>query len=110
VPTFEIAALVAVLAAGWFWLDTIKARDAAVAASRRACESEGLQFLDDTVSLTRLRPERDDAGVLRVRRVYGFEYSDTGNDRHPGSVVMLGHRVLFLSVALSPTEESPPLH
>lgn len=96
----EVFGLLLVVVLGWFWLNSIKARDAAVAACRRACKAEGLQFLDDTVSTARVGLERDDGGVLRLRRVYAFEYSDTGDNRRSGSIVLLGDRVTMLNVGL----------
>ncbi|MBL8430583.1 MAG: DUF3301 domain-containing protein [Dechloromonas sp.] len=80
----------------WFWLDSLKTREIGVNAARNACQSDGLQFLDETVAGQSVRLARDDAGRLRLRRVYAFEYSDTGNDRRPGSVTLLGHDVEFL--------------
>jgi hypothetical protein len=106
----EVLGLLFVVALGWFWLNSIKARDAAMIACRRACAAEGLQFLDDTVSTARVRPERDDDGVLRLRRVYSFEYSDSGNDRHPGSIVLLGDRVIMLNVGLRAVPDDRTLH
>ena len=82
----------------WFWLDSLKAREIGVLAARNACHGEGLQFLDESVVGNSLRLARDDAGRLKLRRVYGFEYSDTGNDRRSGSVTMLGHDVEILHV------------
>ncbi len=109
-PVLEIASLVLLGALGWFWLDSLRARDAAVAAARRACESEGLQLLDDTVSVAGIKPERDDAGALRLRRFYNFEYSDTGDNRRRGSVVMLGQRVILLNVGLRAVPDQRILH
>jgi hypothetical protein len=82
----------------WFWLDSLKAREIGVLAARNACHGEGLQFLDESVVGNSLRLARDDAGRLKLRRVYGFEYSDTGNDRRTGTVTMLGHAVEILHV------------
>ena len=82
----------------WFWLDSMKTREIGVDAARRACQDDALQFLDETVVGTSVRLARDDAGRLRLRRVYSFEYSDTGNDRRSGSVTLLGHDVEFLHV------------
>jgi hypothetical protein len=82
----------------WFWLDSLKTREIGVNAARSACQDDGLQFLDETVVGTSVRLARDDAGRLRLRRVYSFEYSDTGNDRRSGSVTLLGHDVEFLHV------------
>jgi hypothetical protein len=98
VPVAEIAGLVIAGLLGWFWFDSVGARDIAVNAARDACDSEGLQLLDDTVAATGIRLVRDDEGALRLQRIYKFEYSDTGNDRRHGSVILLGHKVLFFNM------------
>lgn len=94
----EIFVLLVVVAIAWLWHDSLGAREAAVRAAREACVAEGLMFLDDTVGITSLKPARDDEGRLRLQRAYEFEYSDTGNNRIKGSIVMLGERVLLLNV------------
>ncbi len=96
----EFLGLLLLAATAWLWLDSLKAREAAVAAAKAACVSEDLLLLDDTVAIARLRLVRDGDGVMRIQRIYGFEYSDTGNDRHSGSVVMLGSRVLVINIRL----------
>jgi len=90
---WELTALAMLAALGWLWYDSMRAREAALAAGRRACEREGLQFLDETVECVRVWPARDDAGRLVLRRVYRFEFSDDGSRRRDGSVVMLGGEV-----------------
>lgn len=97
-PTFEIVSLVVLGLIAWFWFDSINVRELGIEAVKRACSAEGLQLLDDTVSIVSLRPARDDGGRLLLRRVYGFEYSDTGDNRRNGSVVMLGRQVLILNI------------
>jgi len=42
------------------------------------------------VSFARLRLARDDDGRLRIARTYTFEFSDTGDNRRDGAIVMLG--------------------
>ena len=96
----ELFGLLLLVATGWLWLDSLKAREAAVAAAMAACVSEDLLLLDDTVAIARLRLVRDGDGVMRIQRTYSFEYSDTGNDRHSGSVIMLGSRVLVINIRL----------
>lgn len=109
-PWLEIIGLFILLAAGWFWLDSFKARDAGMRAARAACAAEQLLLLDDTVALGALRPERDDAGTLRLRRVYDFEYSDTGDNRRRGSVTLLGDQLVMLYIGPRPVidSEAPP--
>ena len=94
----ELLVLALLGAAVWLWLDSLKAREIGVTAAQAACADEGLQFLDDTVAIRSLRLIRDDDGRLRLRRVYGFEYSDTGDNRRSGTVTLLGQRVELLHV------------
>ena len=67
-----------------------KSSDRALAAGRNACQRYGVQLLDETVQFAQLRPARDDEGRLRLRRTYTFEFSDTGDNRRHGAIVMLG--------------------
>jgi hypothetical protein len=103
---FDLLALLLLAATGWLWLDSLKARETAVAAAKAACTAESLLLLDDTVAITRIGFGRDDDGVLRVRRIYGFEYSDTGNDRTTGSIAMLGSQVLVINLNLPDTPDA----
>ncbi len=85
--------LLALAGIAWFWLDSHRVLDLARAAARQFCAAQGLQLLDDTVASTALRLERNDAGRLVIARTYRFEFSDTGDNRLAGSLVMLGRRV-----------------
>jgi len=96
----EIAGILLLGAVAWLWLDSLKAREAAVRAAREICAAEGLMFLDDTVAISSLKPVRNDEGRLTLQRAYDFEYSDTGDNRLKGSVVMRGHRVVLLNVGI----------
>src|SRR6185503_515396 len=87
---WEGVAIVLIGAGVFLWLDSLRARERAVQAGRAACKRYELQFLDDTVSFTRIRRRRDDYGQLRIARTYTFEFSDTGNNRRHGAIVMLG--------------------
>jgi hypothetical protein len=94
----DLLGLLLLAAIGWLWLDSLKAREAAVLAAKAACRSEDLLLLDDTIAISQLRLARNSDGVMQVQRIYGFEYSDTGNDRQTGSLVMLGSRVLVIKL------------
>jgi len=104
-PSWEIVCVVLFAAVGWFWLESLKVREAAVRAARNACAMEGLLLLDDTVAIAALKLARDDDGRRTLQRVYEFEYSDTGNNRLQGSVVLLGRRVVMFNVGV---REPPP--
>lgn len=90
---WEVGALLAVVLLVLFFLDSLRARERAVRAGREACKRYGLQLLDDTVSFARLRLARDDEGRLKVARTYTFEFTETGNTRRHGAIVMLGQEL-----------------
>ncbi|MES2406169.1 MAG: DUF3301 domain-containing protein [Pseudomonadota bacterium] len=83
--------VVAVLGAlAWFWLDSLKTREIAIAAAKRACDTDAVQLLDDTVAMASIRLARNHNGQVGLRRFYRFEFSDTGDNRRGGMVLMLG--------------------
>jgi hypothetical protein len=106
----EIFFLVLFAVLGWLWWDSMQAREAAVTAARAACEAEGLLFLDDTVGIAGVKPGRNAEGRLLLQRAYDFEFSDNGDNRVKGSVVMLGRRVMLLNLQLRPLATVTPLH
>jgi hypothetical protein len=95
---WEGAAIVGIVAGVAFWIDSLRARERALAAGRRACERYGVQLLDETVQFARLRLARDDEGRLRLKRSYTFEFSDTGDNRRRGAIVMLGAELLDMQL------------
>lgn len=85
--------LIALLGIGWFWFESHRVLDLARAAARQFCAAQGVQLLDDTVASTAMRLERNSRGQLVIARTYRFEFSDTGDNRLIGSLVMLGREV-----------------
>ena len=83
----------------WFWFDSLKAREAGLEAARRACQREGLQFLDETVVGHGIKLARDERGHMVLRRGFDFEYSLTGNDRYRGAVVIEGREMVLVDLA-----------
>jgi len=66
---------------------------------RRHCRQAEVQLLDETVALQRVRPVRGPGGWV-LRRIYGFEFTATGEDRYPGSAIAVGRHLH--SIQLSP--------
>jgi hypothetical protein len=95
---WALISLVALVALVWLWFDSMRARERAVAAGQNACTRERLQFLDETVECTSVRPARDAEGRLALRRVYRFEFSDDGSTRRAGVIVMLSGDVESLTM------------
>src|SRR3954465_5186566 len=103
---WEGAAIVLIAAGLLLWADSLRARERAVKAGRDACERYDLQFLDDTVAFARLRLARDEEGQVKIARTYTFEFSDTGNNRRHGAIMMLGARLADLRLEPYPLQRA----
>ena len=77
----------------WFWFDSLRALEVARNAGRQVCSHADVQFLDDTVASTALALVRDKSGRRVLRRTYRFEFSETGNTRLEGQLILLGDRI-----------------
>lgn len=96
--------LLVLLSLIWFWRDSLQVRELATRIGRKACESYGVQFLDQTVALHRLTLRWVHSG-LKLRRTYQFDYSLEGHGRLTGYLVMLGTQ--HLSLHLNLPEQAP---
>ena len=85
----NLLAIFALLIIGWFWLDSLRAREIATEICRTTCRQRDLQFLDQTVALDHLQLQRTFAG-LRWRRSYRFDFSEEGIGRRSGYLVLVG--------------------
>ncbi len=79
-------------AGAWLWRGH-GIRERALALVRRHCEKIDVILLDDNVALRRLRLLRDAQGRRRLARVYGFEFTVTGEQRHVGNISMFGQHL-----------------
>jgi len=95
----DFLVIVVLLALLGFWWDSLGARQVAREAGRRVCDRAGVQFLDDTVAISRLRLQRNSHGRLVFYREYRFEYSQSGEERLRGSVNLLGKQVLGVEMS-----------
>ena len=64
-----------------------------------------LQFLDDTVARISLSLAHNKSGRRVFRRNYRFEFSETGNTRLEGKIILLGDKIE--SVAMEPYQILP---
>ena len=95
--------LLAVL--GWYWFDSLRALEVARNEGKLACSVADVQFLDDTVATIALALVRDRSGRRVLRRTYRFEFSETGDSRLEGRLVLLGNKID--SVTMEPYRIEP---
>lgn len=70
------------------WLAGLRARDLALTVARQQTSRLGLQLLDDTVALQRVRVVRTAGGWLALARRFRFEFTETGDNRREGLVLL----------------------
>lgn len=101
--------LILLLAAfAWLWLDSARARELATEVARSVCRKRGLQFLDETVGLQRVGLRWTQSG-LRLRRMFGFDFSIEGAGRRSGWLILVGTSVEQFDLGLPKPSEQPPI-
>lgn len=94
-----------VIIAALFWRSH-GIRERALVYTRKYCQREQVEFLDDTVGLEKITLQRDSHDRLRITRIYRFEFTVTGGERYQGHTLVMGgvvHRV-----DLPPHRYTPP--
>lgn len=89
----------------WFWVDSLRARERATALATRRCREQDLQLLDQSVALKSLGLAWTRQGI-RIKRLYRFEFSESGAERLIGHIRFLGARPVDFSFGL-PTADQP---
>jgi hypothetical protein len=89
----SLFAIAVILALGWFWSDSLRARDLALRECKKACGAANAQLLDQTVALAGLSLTRNAEGRVSIRRRYRFEFSLDGGDRYAGQITLAEGRV-----------------
>lgn len=91
--TINLILLLVLIAIVCYWLNSISVLEISRNAAKNVCAKVEVQLLDDTVACVGIKLVRDKAGRRVLRRTYRFEFSETGNTRIEGQVVMVGNSV-----------------
>lgn len=95
-PTLLILLIVG--GAGFFFFTAARAAaERAAEIGRDACQAAGVQWLDQSVHATGMRLRRLESGWLGLERSFRFEYSEDGQDRHIGRMVLLDGQLVGFS-------------
>lgn len=95
-PTPLVLMILAAIAFA-LWTTARAAAERAEAVGRHACKAAGVQLLDQTVHANGLRLCRNEDGRLGLERSFRFEYSEGGDDRHLGRLVLRGGELVYFS-------------
>lgn len=91
----------------WLW-HAHGLREFALMQVKQHCTKADVELLDGNVALRRLAMLPDARGRKRLARVYGFEFTVTGEQRHAGSITLFGKQVGRIELAPHPVRETQP--
>ena len=97
-------------AGAWLWHNH-GLREKALERVKQHCAKLDLELLDDAVALKRIAFVRDANGRKRLARVYAFEFTVTGEQRHPGTATQFGAHSVQIELAPypAPFDDTPPV-
>lgn len=89
----EVTLLSLFVALFFIWWRTQELRNVVIVHVAKACEDNGVQFLDQSVVFKKISLARNRRGVWSAKRKYCFEFSSTGTRRYKGSATLYGRKV-----------------
>jgi hypothetical protein len=99
--------LLLILAGFYLAAHSMRAREAARGLAHELCARHGLQLLDQTVALRRLRVRRVPGTGLRLLRCYRFDVSTDGHDRQHGSLDLIDGEIASYDLPASASDSAP---
>ena len=94
----ELLVIILIGLAILYWQAASRCKEIAVAGARKECSICEVQLLDQTVHQVKVSLSRDVSGRWRVWREYRFEYSQDGESRHKGMLILLGQRTIRVAL------------
>ena len=76
-------------AGAWLWHNH-GLRERALERVKQHCSNLGIELLDGNVALKKIAFIKDANGRRRLARVYNFEFTVTGDQRHTGTITQFG--------------------
>jgi len=95
---FELLLLGALALAAVFWWRTNELKQVAYRVAKRRCDESDVQFLDDSVVLSKVRFRRNDKGRIALLCGFSFEFSTLGDKRYRGEMQFLGRQLNYVMI------------
>jgi len=87
--------------AAWLWHNH-GLRERALARVKQHCAKLEIELLDGNVALKKIGFIKDAKGRRRLARVYNFEFTVTGENRHNGTITQFGAHSAHIELAPYP--------
>ena len=106
----QLLLVLALLAVLGFWWSSLKARELAVTTAKMQCQRQTVQFLDQTVAVSRIKPIRLNSGSIGWQRHYRFEFTDDGAHRDTAFLTVQGGRVTLVRFPFTLDEDGSRIY
>ena len=93
-------------AGAWLWHNH-GLRERALERVKQHCAKLDIELLDENVALKKISFIRDASGRRRLARVYNFEFTVTGDQRHAGTITQFGAHSAKIELEPYPFEAKP---
>ncbi len=100
----ELFLLMLLALIGWFWFDSTKVGELARRTGFKLCQQHKLQFLDDTVHLSKLYLGKNTHGQLKLLRRYQFEFTNNEYRRYSGEITFAGMQLIKTTMDAYPID------
>jgi len=90
---WEVFLVMLLVSGAWLWMENQGVRDRAILIAKDFCKRQNVQFLDEAMAPVKWRLRRNARGRIVLERTYRFEFSDTGDNRLKGTIIMLGREL-----------------
>jgi hypothetical protein len=90
----ELFLILLLVLIGWFWFDSSRVGELARRTGFTLCQQHKLQFLDDTVHLSKLYLGKNTYGQLKILRRYRFEFTNNEYRRYNGEITFAGMQLI----------------
>lgn len=95
---FNLITIASITAVILYWWSSQGMRQVALRVCREYCDNQGLQLLDESIGLRRIRFKRGEQGRPGLCWIYEFEFTATGYDRFRGRITMQSARVFDINL------------
>jgi len=89
----HLSLIVLLILVGLYWSGAQAVKERAQTAVEKHCQAMEVQMLDGYVALKYWGLRRNESGVFKIARTFGFEFSATGAERYNGRIMLLGQKI-----------------
>ncbi len=89
-----------------YWWRTTEQKTFAIRTAKLYCDERDMQLLDQTLVFKKLQFKKNNGHGLKLYRVYEFDFSNNGEDRYKGEIMLSGFNFVRVILEMDKLEIS----